>query len=121
MSIQIGNIPFNEGMVNRALSYIYADPLTVARNGMGEDRTAGGATVQWTWAVLTRDEYSWLTNTLLGGFASRTFDVPGGTVLYDDEGNELTFSYGIARRPVAKDFNGIYHQDVTLIIDTLFP
>ena len=121
MTIQIGGIPFRDSMANRALSYLFSPPQILARNGKGEAQTAGGCSLQWTWATLDPGEWAWLTARPLGGYASKAFDVTGGTVLYDDEGNERTFNYCVVLRPSAKDFNGMYHREVTLLIDTLYP
>jgi hypothetical protein len=119
MTIKIGNTTFYASMANRAANYVFSDPAVVANNGMGESQQAGGSRVEWTWAVLSITEYKWLTGTLLAGAASRVFAVSGGTTLYNDDGDEQTFGYCIVRKPIYKEFNGMYYRDVTLVIDTI--
>ena len=120
MTIQVGGKLLESTMVGRALNYVFEPGQIACRNGLGEAVLAGGARVTWTWAVLTPKEYRCLVHDLCQDKASQRWEVIGGTILYNDQQVEQTFSNCVVLRPTYKEFSGDLYRDVTLVIDSLY-
>jgi hypothetical protein len=120
MTIKVGSNEFPLPMGGRALSYVFEPGQVACRNGLGEIQLAGGARVTWTWAVLTVEEYRFLVHDLCQDKASQRWEVIGGTILYNDQQAEQTFSNCVVLRPTYKEFSGDLYRDVTLVIDSLY-
>lgn len=119
--VRIGGIEMPLDMACRGVGYVFAPPVVVAINGMGDAVTAGGYSVDWSFAVLSLDEWFWWTVTLLGGAASKRFaSYLGSTILLNDRGNYQAFSHCVVYRPQAELFTGVYFRGVKVRIDQMF-
>jgi len=94
--------------------YMYARPTI--KNGAGEQVETGYGTVTWRFRVMTKTDYEWITNTLLGGARSKTF---ASASLFDDNYTLTSFNSAVVHRPKARTYRGGHVIDVEWVIDGL--
>ncbi len=94
--------------------YKFEQPTIV--NGAGERVATGYARVTWTFRVMTKTNYQWITNTLLGGAQSNSY---ASAQLYDDNFTLQTYTGAVAHKPTARTYKGGMVIDVTWVIDGL--
>ena len=109
----IGSYTLPDNIANSG-EYMYERPTVT--NGAGQEIETGYGKVTWRFRILTKDQYQWITNTLLAGQRSRTF---GAAQLYDDNYALTSFSSAVAHRPKARTYRGGHVIDVTWVIDGL--
>lgn len=119
--VRIGGIEMPIDMATRGVGYVFSPPAVVAINGLGDAVTAGGYSVDWSFAALSLDEWFWWTVTLLGSAASKRFaSYLGSTIVVNDRGNYQAFSHCVVYRPQAESFTGVYYRGVKVRIDQMF-
>lgn len=119
--VRIGGIEMPVDMACRGVGYLFSPPAVVAVNGLGDAVTAGGYSIDWSFAVLSLDEWFWWTVTLLGGRAAQRYaSWLGSTIVVNDRGNYQAFSHCVVYRPQAESFTGVYYRSVKVRIDQMF-
>lgn len=94
MAVSVGGVAIPDSMQDRG-AYVTNFRTLLRRNGYGEPIVSGFQSVTWTFAILTQTELDWWLGTALAGQDSRSTNF----VLWDDQGNEFTFTSGILYRP----------------------
>lgn len=98
-------------------AYNYQPPAILARNGEGAAVAAPYATLSWQWAYLTKTEYLFWRNTVLGGAPSATFTT--NCQLYDDTQTLITVTHCTVLRPSYEAIESGLYKNVSLTIDQI--
>ena len=109
----IGGTTIPDAIANSG-EYVYERPTVT--NGAGLEVETGYGKVTWRFRILTKANYQWITNTLLGGARSKAF---ASAQLYDDNFTLKSFTSAVAHRPKARTYRGGHVVDVVWVIDGL--
>jgi len=90
------------------------------KNGEGDAVLAGPQRAFWHFDVLTPDEWTWWTTTIMGGTRKASIDITSA-ILWDDVMGWLTFTDGKLYMPTKKAYTAGQFWDITIEFGHLLP
>lgn len=97
--------------------YVWLPPALLTRNGLGAAVVGDFAGLTWSWPFLTKTEYLFWRNTVLGGAAAATFTA--NTELYDDTQTLVNVTHCTVLRPTYEAIESGLYKNVVLTIDQI--
>jgi hypothetical protein len=115
--MEINNIVVPTSMWGKT-HYRWSEPETLGFNGLNQPIKAGpAASLELLYDDLDPDEWDWWTTTLLSGADSAEFT---HAILFDDDGDSITFNHCIVYRPVRGSWEFGKHKETVVRIVGIF-
>jgi hypothetical protein len=115
--MEINHVTIPESMWGKT-HYRWSEPEALGFNGQKQPiKATSAASLELFYDFLEPDEWDWWATTLLSGEDSAEFD---HAILFDDNGDSITFNHCIVYRPVRGSWEfGKHRETVVRIVDIL--
>lgn len=97
--------------------YRWSQQEILGHTGTGAPIYADGSTLTIVYDAALPDDWTWWTQTVLGGAGYREFD---NATLYDDDGDSREYTHLIVYRPVREKWEMGRHLNATVLITDIY-